>query len=136
DAAARHGPPRVARRDDELGEPLDGRERQDDVEDDDHGNPWRSRTASTDTPGPNARTTAVQPAGRARAVGRASTWSTDADDRLPASASDARLTSSASPGSPRALVTASRILGPPACTTHASTPSTPRPCGARSAARS
>src|SRR5690606_251403 len=130
DAAARERPARVAGRDDELGEPLErGRADERDVPREAHARApcrvaaalrgarpsRRSSTSSVLTPGPNARRTAGTPGGASvRASVAASTWSTDADDRLPVVRRASRLVARSSSSRPSASRTASRTRGPPA----------------------
>ena len=111
----REGPPGVARRDDELGEPLqrDQRHQHGEERERRHATP-RASTSSEQKPGPIAITTPHDPGtgGRSRRVS-SRTCSTEDDDRLPIRESESQVSCTASRGRPSDSSIASITLGPP-----------------------
>ena len=98
------------------------------------------RAAPRRTPGPIAISTPGArraSAGRVARACRASTCSTDDDDRLPTRASDCQRRRRAPRGRGRARpAIASRTFGPPGCATQVSTSRDLRPCSARKSSTS
>ena len=136
---ARQGPAGVARRHDELHEPLEpGGQDERRVQHEAHAASLRAgRPPQRDELRAHPRTEREehpQPAGWWPAARvSASTWSTDADERLPAAgearARDRQLVG----GQAEGACTASRIFGPPGCTSQDVTSSGTSPCAVRSA---
>ena len=140
DAAALTAPGGVAHRHDQLGQPLEADERDQDREGDQAlhvSRPPAAAPARSRSPGPSRAACRGFPGagGRSRSVS-SSTWSTDADDRLPTAASDSQVSRTASRGISSAVSSASITFGPPGWQTHQPMSARVRPWSARNSSTS